>query len=201
MKRSIPNLTIRALHTAARRSALAWRWIWYQLTVFVWDHPISRDTRFYGRLRTAYVPANTSTGRGCGFGHNVFLSAGRGAKITLGAQVTVNDGCLLVASESIEIGDRVAIGEYVSIRDQQHIHTAGKGVRDQGYKVAPVTIGANTWIGRGAFIGPGTHIGKDCVIAANSVVHGTFPDGVLIAGAPATLRKSLSDDTGSAADA
>ncbi|MEP5151427.1 acyltransferase, partial [Planktotalea sp.] len=97
--------------------------------------------------------------------------------------------------KSIKIGDRVAIGEQVSIRDQQHIHTIGKGVRDQGFEVAPVMIGANTWIGRGVFIGPGTRIGKDCIVAANSVVHGEFPDGVLIAGAPAKVRKSLSDKT------
>jgi acetyltransferase-like isoleucine patch superfamily enzyme len=109
----------------------------------------------------------------------------------MGSDVTLNTGCLLVASELISIGARVAVGEYVSIRDQQHIHVPGKGVRDQGFKVAPVEIGDNTWIGRGAFIGPGTRIGRDCIVAANSVVHGRFPDGVLIAGAPAVIKRRL----------
>jgi len=176
------------------------RWLWYQLSVFIWDKPVPRGTRFYGRLRVAYVPAHVAMGRGCAFGHDVFLSAGRAAQIVLGENVTINDSSLLVASQLIEIGDRVAIGEHVSIRDQQHTHVAGKGVRDQGFHVAPVSIGANTWIGRGVFIGPGSKIGKDCIIAANSVVHGAFPDGVLIAGAPATLRKKLGADVGAGSD-
>ena len=164
---------------------------WYQATVFAWHQPAPSSTRLYGRLRVPHLPCALTMGQECSFGHNVLLSTGRDASITLGAQVTVNDGCLLVASQAIEIGDRVAIGEYVSIRDQQHHQVPGKGVRNQGYFIAPVSIGANTWIGRGAFIGPGTVIGCDCLVAANSVVHGTFGDGVLIAGAPATVRKSL----------
>lgn len=182
---------LRIAHAAARRVIYQWRWCWYQLTVFIWDHPIPRDTRFYGRFRSAYRPSRMRMGRSCGFGHDVFVSAGSDAEIVLGDMVTINDGSLLVASRSIHIGHRVAIGEYVSIRDQEHIHVAGKGVRDQGYRIAQVTIGDNSWIGRGAFIGPGTSIGKDCIVAAHSVVHGDFPDGVLIAGAPATIRKSL----------
>jgi acetyltransferase-like isoleucine patch superfamily enzyme len=83
----------------------------------------------------------------------------------------------------------VAVGEMVSIRDQEHIFIPGQGVRGQGFKVEPVEIGDFTWIGRGVFIGPGTRIGKNCIVAANSVVHGTFPDGVLIAGAPAVVKK------------
>jgi acetyltransferase-like isoleucine patch superfamily enzyme len=98
---------------------------------------------------------------------------------------------LLVACESITIGSNTAIGEYVSIRDQEHRFAPGHGVRGQGFRIAPVTIGENAWIGRGVFIGPGTRIGANSIVAANSVVHGVFPDGVLLAGAPAKIKKTI----------
>ncbi|WP_375257988.1 acyltransferase [Citreimonas sp.] len=182
---------VRGFHAILRRLTISARLLYYQATVFAWHRAAPAGTKVYGRLRVPHVPCALTMGRGCGFGHDVVLSTGRSAHIRLGDEVTINDGCLLIASEAIEIGDRVAIGEYVSIRDQQHIHVPGKGVRNQGFDVAPVRIGSNTWIGRGVFIGPGTRIGADCIVAANSVVHGTFPDGVLIAGAPAVTKKSL----------
>ena len=163
----------------------------YQVSTFVWYHPVPLSTQIYGRLNFAYVPCRLTIGPRCSFGDGVNINVGRLAKIALGSDVSINNGCILVASESIVIGDRVAIGEYVSIRDQQHIFAPGHGILGQGYLIAPVEIGANSWIGRGAFIGPGTHIGKDSIVGANSVVHGVFPDGVLIAGAPATIRRKL----------
>jgi acetyltransferase-like isoleucine patch superfamily enzyme len=134
----------------------------------------------------------------CSFGHDVYLSTARTAEIALGKEVTFNTGCLIVASERIEIGDRVAIGEYVSIRDQVHRFTPGHGVKGQGFIVKPIRIGENTWIGRGVFIGPGTRIGADCIVGANSVVHGEFPSGVLIAGSPARVKKAIAPNSGSA---
>jgi acetyltransferase-like isoleucine patch superfamily enzyme len=167
------------------------RLVFYQILVFIWHKPLHRTTRIYGRLLVPTVPCHLDAGIRCGFGDSVFFSTGSNAVIRLGDDVTFNNGCIIVASEEIHIGSRVAVGEYVSIRDQQHIHVPGLGVRDQGFQVAPIHIGDNCWIGRGAFIGPGTIIGKDCVIAANSVVHGQFPEGVLIAGAPATVKRQL----------
>ena len=37
----------------------------------------------------------------------------------------------------------------------------------------------------------GTNIGKNCIIGAGSVVHGTFPDNVIIAGNPAKIIKEI----------
>lgn len=187
-------MNFRNAHTILRRLRMLLRLTWYQATVFVWHRPVPASTKLYGRLRVAHVPCNLTIGSGSGLGHDIVLSTGRDARITLGREVSINDGCLLIASVAIEIGNRVAIGEYVSIRDQQHRFEPGHGVRNQGFEVAPVKIGDNSWIGRGTFIGPGTRIGRDSIVAANSVVHGIFPDGVLIAGAPAVVKKTLTED-------
>ncbi len=182
-------------HGVLRRLAVALRLMRYQATVFVWHRLAPRSTRIYGRLSFAYVPCRLVLGPRCSLGEGVTLNVAPTAGIVLGADVSLNTGCTLVASESIRIGDGVAIGEYVSIRDQQHRFRPGRGVLDQGYDIAPVEIGANCWIGRGAFIGPGSRIGADCIVGANSVVHGVFPDGVLIAGAPARIRRRIEDRT------
>ncbi|ATW03123.1 acyltransferase [Sphingorhabdus sp. YGSMI21] len=185
------ELAVRAASVASQKVQMAWRWLWYNLRAFIWFTPAPLSTKFYGRLDFTHLPVRIRLGRRCGIGENVYLAPGREALIVLGDEVTLNRGCMLVAAKEIHIGNRVSIGEYVSIRDQEHIFVPNRGVRDQGFKIEPVSIGDYSWIGRGAFIGPGTRIGKNCVVGANSVVHGTFPDGVLIAGAPATVKKTL----------
>ncbi|MEM9153696.1 MAG: acyltransferase [Cyanobacteria bacterium P01_F01_bin.33] len=124
-------------------------------------------------------------------GHDVFFQTGRHSKIKVGSHVSLNTGCHVIASQEIEIGDNVAIGEYVSIRDQEHNFTPASGVRGQGFRTARIEIGDNVWIGRGVYIGPGTSIGEGSIIAANSVVSGVFPPNALVAGAPATIRRRI----------
>ena len=64
-------------------------------------------------------------------------------------------------------------------------------MRNQGFETAPVIIEDNVWIGRGVYVGPGSHIRAGSIVGANSVVGGEFPPGVLIAGAPAEVKRSL----------
>jgi acetyltransferase-like isoleucine patch superfamily enzyme len=152
---------------------------------------IGRKCEFYGRVRLPDPLRNVTIGDRCMIGDSVFFFTGRSSFIEIGNDCSLNSGCHVVANESIVIGDNCAIGEFTSIRDQAHRFTPETGVRDQGFTIAPVRIGENCWIGRGVFIGPGSSIGKGCIIAANSVVHGTFPPNVLLAGAPAKIKKTL----------
>jgi len=177
-----------------QRLIMALRWAWYNLRVFIWHRPAPRGTRFYGPIQFSHLPCRIELGRGCVLGENLLLAPGRDGMIALGDESTINRGSVLVASERITIGKRVAIAEYVSIRDQEHVHIPGKGVREQGFTVAPVEIGDFSWIGRNSYLGPGTKIGRSCIVGANSVVRGEFPDGVLIAGAPAKIKRHLSQE-------
>ncbi len=194
------TLVLRSASFAVERALMLWRWGWYNLRAFIWHKPAPFSTRFYGALRFSHLPCRVEIGQRCGFGDGITLAPAMNGVITIGDESTLNQGCVLVASERISIGRRVAVGEYVSIRDQEHNFVPGKGVRNQGFRVAPVEIGDCTWIGRNVFIGPGTRIGRSCIVGANSVVHGTFPDGVLIAGSPAVIKKRVIpvDDAGRA---
>lgn len=152
---------------------------------------IGRGTSFTGRVRLPLPFCGIRIGARCMIGHDVYFQTARASEIVVGDDTSLNTGCHLIASEGISIGRNVAIGEYVSIRDQEHRFAPRSGVRGHGFRVSPVTIEDNVWIGRGAYIGPGTHIRSGSVVGANSVVTGNFPPNVLIAGAPATIRRSI----------
>ena len=63
---------------------------------------------------------NISIGNGCHIGREVFFSAGPQAKVLIGNGCSLNTGCHIVSLYGISIGDKTRIGEYVSIRDQNH---------------------------------------------------------------------------------
>lgn len=185
------NTVVRVVCVVLHQLLAKLRLAFYNLRAFAWSRPAPWSTVIYGRLKFSHLPCRVELGRRCGLGDGLFLSTGRDALIVIGDDVSINTGCLLVASERISIGANTAIGEYVSIRDQAHRFVPGRGVRGQGFDIAPVEIGENVWIGRGVFIGPGARIGANSIVAANSVVHGSFPEGVLLAGAPAKVKRIL----------
>lgn len=100
------------------------------------------------------------------------------AKISVGARTNLQDNVVLHADEEYPctLGDDVTVG-----------HSA---------VVHGCTVGDRTLIGMSATIMNGAEIGKDCLVAAGALVlEGTkVPDGSLIAGAPAKVRRELTQD-------
>ncbi len=92
----------------------------------------------------------------------------------------------------ISIGDKVVISSYVSVLTHDfslaRIHDALAGeTRPELAVVKPVSIGANSFIGRGAILMPGTSIGENCIVGAGSVVRGVIPDNSIVLGNPAKV--------------
>jgi acetyltransferase-like isoleucine patch superfamily enzyme len=115
------------------------------------------------------------------------LGARKGARLEIGNRVFVNQGGVVVASSHIEIRDDTLIGEFSAIYDSNHhsldpVHPT---------RSAPVIIGRNVWLCRGAVVLPGSKIGDHTVVAAGSVVKGDLPSSVLAAGNPARVVRLL----------
>lgn len=101
-----------------------------------------------------------------------------GAKLTIQEDVMMNYNAIIVCRDSISIGAGTEFGPNVLIYDHDHDYRAG--LKNDLYKVSPVTIGKNCWIGANSVILRGTVLGDNCVVGAGSVIKGTFPDGSVI---------------------
>ncbi|HET6282048.1 MAG TPA: sugar O-acetyltransferase [Polyangia bacterium] len=115
-----------------------------------------------------------------------------GGNISLGDRVFFNFNCVVLDVAAVSIGSGVLIGPAVQIYTATHPLDAVK--RREGLEAAkPVTIGADVWIGGAAVICPGIRIGAGAVIGAGSVVTRDIPDGVLAAGNPCRVLRTLAE--------
>lgn len=108
-------------------------------------------------------------------------------QVTIGDGVFLNQGVTIHSDVSITIADDVMIGDLVCIYDT-NFHEVSEG---SGVVRAPVVIGRNVWIGRGAAVLPGVTIGDHSVIAAGSVVTSDVSERSVAAGNPARIVREL----------
>lgn len=98
--------------------------------------------------------------------------------ITVGARSNVQDGSVLHADP----GFPLQIGEDVTVGHKAMLHGC--------------SVGDGSLIGINAVVLNGAKIGKGCLIGANALVtEGTeIPDGAMVLGAPAKVKRMLSDE-------
>jgi len=110
-----------------------------------------------------------------------------GDRVSLSARVTLS----AVASVVVEDGALLAGGVYVADHDHA-FDRSDLPVRDQGVaNVAPVVIGAGSWLAQHVVVTSGVRIGRGTVVGANSVVTTDLPDRVVAVGAPARVVREL----------
>lgn len=107
-----------------------------------------------------------------------------GVNITLGREVFINVGCVILDSAPVVIGDGTLIGPHAQILCADHHRDPVK--RRAGIEIAhPITIGADVWIGAGAILCPGVTVGDGAIIGAGAVVTKDVNAGSTVAGVPA----------------
>lgn len=106
-----------------------------------------------------------------GLGSNVMT----GTVIT--SNVQVGHGCLI--NLNCTIGHDSVIGDFVEL--SPGVHISGNCM-----------IGNYCNIGTNASILPGVRLGENVVVGAGAVVRESVPDNTLVAGVPATIKKTLS---------
>lgn len=128
--------------------------------------------------KNATLVGNITIGKETLILFNATLRGDYGAKISVGKRSNIQEGCCFHVSPDYDctIGDGVTVGH--------------------GAIVHGCTVGNNSLIGMGAIVLDGAHIGNNCLIAAGSVVVGgtQVPDGSLVMGSPARIKRALSDE-------
>lgn len=126
-----------------------------------------------------------------GLSQRMILVARYGGQISIGANTGIS-GSTIYAMDRITIGRDVLIGGNCKIIDND-FHPLRAELRNpqkvEDIKKRPIVIGDGCFIGANSIILKGTTLGKNCVVGAGSVVSGTFPDNVIIAGNPAKIVK------------
>jgi acetyltransferase-like isoleucine patch superfamily enzyme len=133
--------------------------------------------------------------------------------ITVGSRVriypyarieVINKGSSIIFEDNISIGQcfhivsagRLIIKKNTTISANVFMTNVDHSYKDidvhimkQNIVIKTTTIGENCYIGYGAVIQAGTLLGRQCIVGANSVVRGEFPDYCVIVGSPAKIIK------------
>ncbi|TAN63279.1 MAG: sugar acetyltransferase, partial [Magnetospirillum sp.] len=88
----------------------------------------------------------------------------------------------VVLGRGVIVNTRAAVDHDCHLADFVHV---APGVTLSG----GVQIGESSHIGTGAVVIEGIRIGKGCVVAAGAVVIDDVPDGALVAGVPAKVKR------------
>lgn len=119
-----------------------------------------------------------------------------GGEINILENVGIGQNFHIVAGGKLVIGKGTIISAEVFVNDMDNAYEEiDKNVLEQPFIVSKTSIGENCFIGIGAKIMAGTVLGNQCIVGANSVVKGTFPDYCVIAGAPAKIVKKYNSET------
>lgn len=115
-----------------------------------------------------------------------------GKNITIGNNVYINFGCVILDCGQVSIGDDTLIGPNVGIFSGNHAADAGERTAG-GLIPKPVVIGDRVWICGNVSIVPGVRIGDESVIGAGSVVTHDIPSGVIAAGNPCRVLRKITE--------
>jgi maltose O-acetyltransferase len=113
-----------------------------------------------------------------------------GYQTTFGERSFANFGLIILDVATVTIGDDVQIGPNVQLLTATHPLEAQLR-RDKWESASPIVIGDNVWLGGGTIVCPGVTVGANTVVGAGSVVTRDLPAGVLAAGAPARVVRTL----------
>lgn len=148
---------------------------------------ISSYTRIYNQYKGhVYIGDNSHICCYCKF----ILALKGGGKLHIGKNVTLGEYNVINVFSDVLIGDDVVTADRVSFITNRHTYSdIHIPIKQQGGDSEEIIIGSGCWFGINAVVLAGTRIGKNCVIGANSVVKGNFPDYCVIAGSPGRIVK------------
>jgi len=136
------------------------------------DCRISAQTTFTGRSAGAEVP------------HLVV-----GDNVDIGWQTTIAVGRRVIIGDNCRIAGRAFLAGYPGHPLDAAARAAGQPETDD--QVGDIVLEDDVWLATGVTVGAGVRIGRGTVVAAGSVVTRDLPAGVLAAGAPAKVVRTI----------
>jgi acetyltransferase-like isoleucine patch superfamily enzyme len=133
-------------------------------------------------------------------GKNVYLGAFSSGQLKVGSHTYIGRYSIILAYESVEIGNDCLIAPGCHITDVNHGIAPGKLIRTQEFVSTAVRIGNDVWMGAGCSILPGVTINDGAVVGARSVVTKDVPAGAIVVGAPARILRYRTQATADTAE-
>lgn len=110
--------------------------------------------------------------------------------ISIGDNTSIGQNLHITSGGNLKIGENCTILGNVFITNIDHDYQEiGEHILNQKHIIRETELGDNCFIGFGSAIQAGTKLGKQCVVGANAVVRGTFPDYCVLVGVPAKVIK------------
>lgn len=156
--------------------------LWIGCSVF-------KHSRLETRIRmqeNARMEIGNLGGNGYGFGYGSDIEIFKDATLISKGGPSTNMNTTIICQSKIVIGQEVAIGRDVTIRD----NNGGHKISMYGYiDKLPVIIGEHVWLCQGCTVMSGVKIGDGSIVGANSLVNKSFPPHVVISGNPANITQ------------
>ena len=106
----------------------------------------------------------------------------KNGKIKINKMVFFNKYCSINCLEKVVIGEYTIFGENVKIYDHNHQYGFYDNLeikRDE-FRLGPVIIGKNCWIGSNVTILKGVEIGNNVIIGANCLIYKSIPSNAVV---------------------
>jgi acetyltransferase-like isoleucine patch superfamily enzyme len=111
-----------------------------------------------------------------------------GGVLTMGDDSALSWGVIVHCSNEVVLEPMAGAAEYVTIADSSHYFTTPEEHFWHNVRKGTVRVGRNTWLCPKATVTRNADVGAFCIVASNTVVTGTVPDGSLASGVPAVVR-------------
>lgn len=148
---------------------------------------VFKHSRLETRIRMeggARMVIGNEGGNGYGFGYGSDIEIFKGGLLLSKGGPSTNMNTTIICQNKIVIGQAVAIGRDVTIRD----NNGGHQISINGYMdKLPVIIGEHVWLCQGCTIMSGVKIGDGTIIGACSVVNKSLPPHVVASGNPVKI--------------
>jgi acetyltransferase-like isoleucine patch superfamily enzyme len=176
--------------------------VWQNIGGQLFTRVIARSFVSFGPKSIIRPPLRLYGERAIAIGSGVFIGRDSwlqvlgdhptGVRISIGDNTSIVGSTVISAIERVTVGSEVLMARNCYLADHSHdTRDPDRAVLAQGVTdIAPVDIGDGCWLGQNVVILPGTKLGSHCVVGANSVVRGSFPDHSVIVGAPARLVRT-----------